>query len=49
MISHNVPNNIGGVSELNLKKLTGVTESLCELNFIYCVSSVKMTVGTRQG
>ena len=40
-ILHNVANNIGGTSEL--KKLTGVSESFCELNLIYCVSNVKRT------
>ena len=40
MVSHNVPNNICRMTEL--KKLTGVSESFCELNFyILCIKCKK--------
>ena len=36
-VLHNIPNNIGGTSEL--KKLTGVVKAFVTLNFISCVLS----------
>ena len=38
-VSHNVPNNIAGTYEL--RKLTDVGESFCELNFVSWVISVQ--------